>query len=276
MAHAALIPLSRRGSLLRCGVASLCLAGLTYTASVQAQAAGGEHALEILKGMSDFMTSQRNVAGEFDIDIDVITPEIEKIQFTSAGNVVLARPNQIHVIRKGGHIDLNLISDGSTVTLIDSAGSYAQMKSPGTIEQVMTSLRKDYGIEVPLTDVVLANSFDALMAGVRSVKYIGTDTLDGVECEHLWFRNVDTDWQLWVRKGDRPFPCRYIISSKTIAASPQYTIRYRNWTSGEPAPATAFTFTPSNSSKLVAFDKISSSAGLLSATATAPEITGGP
>ena len=253
-----------------------CAAALLCTTAAQAQSSSAERALQVLKSMSDFMTGQRSVTGEFEVDIDVITPDIEKIQFTSSGSLVLARPDRIHVIRKGGHIDLNLISDGRTVTLIDSAGSYAQIKSPGTIEQVMTSLRKDYGIEVPLTDVVLADSFDALMAGVRSVKYIGTEMLDGVECEHLWFRNVETDWQLWVRKGDRPFPCRYIISSKTVAASPQYTIRYRNWASGEAAPATAFTFTPSNSSKLVAFDKISSSAGLLSATTTASELTGGP
>src|ERR1039458_8809958 len=29
---------------------------------------------------------------------------------------------------------------------------------------------------------------------------------DGVECEHLAFRNNDVDWQIWIQLGSRPIP----------------------------------------------------------------------
>ena len=42
------------------------------------------------------------------------------------------------------------------------------------------------------------------MAGVLEAKHIGRGVVEGVECEHLAFRNLDTDWQIWVEVGDRP------------------------------------------------------------------------
>ena len=255
----------------------VAIAGLLLAAPAQAQLSGAERALQLVKAMSDYMTSQQSVSGRFDIDIDVVTPEIEKIQFSSTGNLVLARPDRIHVIRQGGNIDLNLFFDGKTVTLVDKGGSaYAQIASPGSIEPALKRLKAEYAVEAPVTDVLLANSFDTLMTGVRGAKYLGKEMIGGVECEHLFFRSTETDWQLWVRSGDQPIPCKYVISSKTVAASPQYTIRYHDWAFGQPAAATAFSFAPAASAKLVGFDKISSESGLLATTAAAPELTGEP
>jgi hypothetical protein len=44
------------------------------------------------------------------------------------------------------------------------------------------------------------------VAGVREAKYIGRGIIDRRECEHLAFRNHDTDWQLWVEVGEKPIP----------------------------------------------------------------------
>ena len=47
-------------------------------------------------------------------------------------------------------------------------------------------------------------------------KHIGRGVIDGVECEHLAFRNQDVDWQLWVQVGAKPIPCKYVITSKAV------------------------------------------------------------
>ena len=61
---------------------------------------------------------------------------------------------------------------------------------------------------------------------------MGRGVIDGIECEHLAFRNVDTDWQLWVEVGDPPIPRKMVITSKTTNSAPQYTLRVK---SGRPA-----------------------------------------
>ena len=82
------------------------------------------------------------------------------------------------------------------------------------------------------------------MADVLEAKYIGRGVIGAVECEHLAFRNFDTDWQLWVEVGDRPIPRKMVITSKTLNSAPQYTIRITSWKTGvEPSPD-AFSFTP--------------------------------
>ena len=40
-------------------------------------------------------------------------------------------------------------------------------------------------------------------ANVIDAKHIGRGVIDGVECEHLAFRNLDTDWQIWIEAGAR-------------------------------------------------------------------------
>src|SRR5258707_268757 len=42
-------------------------------------------ATRILKTMSDFVAKQQNVSITFDADIEVITPDVQKIQFTNSG-----------------------------------------------------------------------------------------------------------------------------------------------------------------------------------------------
>ena len=82
-------------------------------------------------------------------------------------------------------------------------------------------------------------------------KHIGLGVIDGMKCEHLAFRNHDTDWQLWVETGDRPIPRKLVITSKTMNSAPQYTIRIKSWKSGVDATSEAFTFeVPAGAEKL--------------------------
>ena len=57
----------------------------------------------------------------------------------------------------------------------------------------------------------------------------GLGVVDGVECEHLAFRGPDTDWQIWIETGAKPVPRKYVITSKTVAGAPQYTLRIKEW-----------------------------------------------
>jgi len=62
------------------------------------------------------------------------------------------------------------------------------------------------------------------MADVIESANIGKGVIDGIECDHLAFRNIDTDWQIWIEAGARPIPRKYVITSKAVAGAPQYTL----------------------------------------------------
>lgn len=204
-----------------------------------------DEALLILKEMSNYIGSQQTIELTYDSDIEVITPELEKIQFTSSGEALLNRPDKLHAHRLGGYSDVELYFDGATVSIDSrSADGYAQFQAPGTIDHLIHALREGHGVALPGADLLLSNSYDTLIADVLEAKYMGRGVIAGVECEHLAFRNFDTDWQLWVEVGKRPIPRKMVITSKTVNSAPQYTVRITSWkTDIEPGPG-AFSFTP--------------------------------
>jgi len=211
-----------------------------------ARAEPQENAAEtILKAMTNYVSSQKTIEMTFDSDIEVITPQLEKIQFTNSGEMLLSRPDKLRAHRQGGYADVALFFDGKTVSILDKHNNgYAQFDAPGSVDQLVEALRAGHGISMPGGDFLLTNSYDVLMAGVLEAKYIGHGVIDGLECEHLAFRNHDTDWQLWVETGKRPIPRKLVITSKDINSAPQYTVRIKSWkTDVEPA-SDAFTFAP--------------------------------
>ena len=199
----------------------------------------------ILKAMSDYVGSRKSIQLAFDSDIEIITPQLEKIQFTNSGEALVSRPDKLRAHRVGGYADVALFFDGKTVSIYGKhLNGYAQFDAPGTVDGLIEILRQGHGIALPGSDLLLSNSYDRLVAGVQEAKHIGRGVIDGVECEHLAFRNFDTDWQLWVEVGKRPIPRKLVITSKTLNSAPQYTLRVKKWKTGIEPLTDAFAFTP--------------------------------
>ena len=147
---------------------------------------------------------------------------------------------------------MELVFDGKTATLYGkNLNAYAQADAPGSIDQLIEKLRTDLNADLPGADLLLAGSFDTMMADVIDGKHIGRGVVDGVECEHLAFRNLETDWQIWIEVGARPIPHKYVITSKTVAGAPQYTLVIKNWKTDVQPGAEAFAFKPSGDAKKV-------------------------
>lgn len=214
--------------------------------------AADDNAKTILKAMTDYVAGQKTISVAIDTDIEVITSDLQKIQFTSSGQLLLSRPDKLRASRIGGYADVELVFDGKTVTLHGKhLNAYAQVESPGSTDQLFGRLRGEFGFEAPGADLLLTGAYDALMQDVVLAQYIGREVIDGVECEHLAFRNVDTDWQLWVEMGSRPIPRKYVITNKSVTGGPQYTLRIKEWKTDPKIEANTFAFTaPAGSKKL--------------------------
>ena len=212
------------------------------TPGAQAEESGAK---AMLKAMADYVGNQQTIELTFDSDIEVITPELEKIQFTNSGEALLSRPDKLRAHRMGGYSDVALFYDGKTASIYGkSVNAYAQFDAPGTVDQLIAALRAGHGVALPGADLLQSGAYEILVAGVLEAKHIGRGVIDGRECEHLAFRNADTDWQLWVEVGERPVPRKLVITSKTVNSAPQYTLRVKSWKTGVQPAADAFTFAP--------------------------------
>lgn len=227
------------------GAGRLALLAGFMAAAAPAARADEDGALRILKAMADHVSSQPSLVLKYDSDMEVVTQALEKIQFSASGEVTLQRPDKFRISRTGGYADIELMSDGSKLTLTDKDHKrFAQIPTSGSFDQVVDRLRAELMVELPGADLLLSKSYEELVADVLEAKHVGRGVVEGVECEHLAFRNADTDWQIWIEAGDRPVPRKYVITSKTVAAAPQYTLRIRDWKSGISVGPEAFTFSP--------------------------------
>jgi hypothetical protein len=220
---------------------------LTMSVALMSQAsAEGADAAGMLKAMTDYVASQKNLSITYDSDIEVITSHLQKIQFTSSGQVQLSRPDKLRATRTGGYRDVEVVFDGKLVTINDKdTKHFAQIAAEGTADHLIDVLREEHGVVAPGADLLLPNAFDVMMADVIEGEVIGKGVIDGVECDHLAFRNVDTDWQIWIESGARPIPRKYVITSKGVAEAPQYTLRIKEWKTDVPADAFVFKADPS-------------------------------
>jgi hypothetical protein len=226
-----------------------------YAFSAPFAAAQSTDPNKILKGMSDYIVGQKSFSLTYDSAVEVITPELQKLQFTSSGEVDLNRPDKLRSKRTGGFSDVETVFDGKTFTVINKDNkTFAQLDAVGTVDQLIQLLRDKYAVSTPGSDLLFSNPFDVLTENAIDAKYFGHGVIDGVKCEHLAFRGVDTDWQIWIEVGARPIPRQYVITNKAVAGGPQYTVRIKEWKAG--APSDAFTFKPPAGTTKVALEAL--------------------
>jgi hypothetical protein len=214
--------------------AAIFVVGTIETTAISAAARADEAQARILfKAMSDYLAAQRAISLEYDSYLEVITAQDQTIGLASSGTLTLNRPDKIRATRAGGFANVELVFDGKTTTFLGkNANLYAQVETPGTIDQLVDELRDKYHRPLPAADLVMSNAYDQLMPLVKNVKDLGSGVIRGIECDHLAFRMQETDVQIWIARGTTPYPCRYVITSVNVRGRPQYTVDVRTWRTG--------------------------------------------
>src|SRR5258708_22513880 len=101
-------------ALIRVSATAASMAILVASASQPARA---DDPAKILKAMADYTAGQKSISATFDSDIEVITPELQKLQFTSSGQLTLSRPDKLRIKRTGGYADPEMVFDGKKLSL---------------------------------------------------------------------------------------------------------------------------------------------------------------
>jgi len=237
-------------------ISAVALALIVGLAAPSGANADEADAKSLLKAMSDYMAAQTAISFGYDATLEVVTSDDQKLALASSGTVTLNRPDKIRATRSGGFADIEMLFDGKTLTLLGkTANLYTQIDVPGSVDHLVDELKDKYNRPLPAADLLMSNAYDELMSGVTDAKDLGSGVIDGVECDFLAFRTEEVDWQIWIAHGDRPYPCRYVITSKKIANGPQYSIQVRDWKTGGEVASDDFGFAaPANAEKIAPED----------------------
>jgi hypothetical protein len=240
MAAAELNPCSAR----RSTIVGACILALgVIAAPANAQQVDPE-ADKILHSMADYVAGLKAFTVSYDAENEVVDTDGQKLQYSASGSVAVERPGGLKISRKGSFVDAVLTFDGKTISIYDEkANAYGQLESPGpTIDDAVGEVRAATGFDASGADLFAADSYAVLTEDVTKGVHVGTGLVDGVECDHLAFRNPRVDWQIWVQKGEQPLPLKYVITSKWVTGAPQYSVRLSDWNVAPQIDAAQFTF----------------------------------
>src|SRR5215470_20447345 len=77
-------------------------AALAGMAAITAGRADEADAKRLLKAMSDYLAAQKAISFDYDVSLELVSTQQQKIALVSSGTLTLNRPDKLHLTRTGG------------------------------------------------------------------------------------------------------------------------------------------------------------------------------
>jgi len=235
--------------------ASMALIGLLLTSGASADELEPK-ALNALEQMGGYLRSLAQFRIEADSRTDQVLENGQVIEFRHHTRLQAKRPDKLQVSVESDGKRRSLFYNGKRFTLFDSrSGYFASQDAPADISALLDQLSERYGIELPLADLFRWNPDTAKAVGLSSALLIGPESLEGKACDHYAFRQPDIDWQLWIRQGPQPVPCRLVISRRDTAEQPRHSVDYQ-WQLSPTLSPDDFEFIPPTGARAVPLQQL--------------------
>lgn len=226
-----------------CGMPATPMAQVGTRAAGPAEAVLDADTRGVLAALSHNLEGLERFSVEYAAVDEVITNDGDRLQFLHSGTILVQRPGRLQAVRRGAAGEARIVLDGAHLWLFGQEPN-AYVRIPAASIAAAIDAVRDLGADTPGADLLAPNPFAPETSDIVRGVHIGMTSIDGAEVHHLAFRGAQVDWQLWVTSGDRPLPLRYVVTAKTVAGMPQYTLQLRNWNLAPPGDAAQFAFTP--------------------------------
>ena len=89
-------------------------------------------AKRLFKAMSDYLGAQKAISFDYDVNLELVSTQQQKIGLASSGTATLNRPDKLHLTRTGGFANVEMVFDGKTLTLLGkNSNLYTLIEAPG-------------------------------------------------------------------------------------------------------------------------------------------------
>jgi hypothetical protein len=145
--------------------------------------------------------------------------------------VYVSRPGKAAVDVTGDNGSRRVVYDGESVWMLDRTKNlYTVVQVPNTIDAALDTLARDYGIVVPLEDLVYKDLYGRVEARVSAGQYLGLHLVDSLKCHHLAFSTDTSSFEIWIDAGEPPIPRKITIDYGKDAARSRYAAEILGWT----------------------------------------------
>lgn len=209
-----------------------------------------------MKRMTDYLASLPAFSLDTSNTLDVVLDSGQKIQFDSATSFTAKRPDKFFGKRHGDIVNQDFFYDGKNLTLVNPDSKvYAVVAAPATIDDTLDFIGNELDIVAPGGDLLHKDSFSRLTAEATSGFIVGQSVIEGKVCDHLAFRSPGVDIQVWMQTGDKPAPCKYVITTTDLPSMPQFSVTVRDFNAAPALNDSQFLYTPPQGASKIDFLK---------------------
>lgn len=199
----------------------------------------------LLEAAGDYLASASEFSVQAEITFEEFLNSRQKVQLSRTVEIMVRRPDRLRAEIVDDKGQRRLFFDGKTVSLHNlDQNVYATVEQPGTIEQMIDSLRERYGMAAPLADILVSDPHANYRENATSASYLGLHVLQGVRHHHILLSNENADYQVWIEDGATPVLRKILITYADQPGTPQIEAMLTTWNFVPRLPDLAFTFAP--------------------------------
>ncbi len=153
--------------------------------------------------------------------------EMAKLNVTRS--LTVKSPDRLH-FKTTGDRDLEVFYDGKSMILMSHKDKvWGQLNAPPTLTETMAKIEDHYGMPIPVGDLLGLDPKGKLRNAANTGAIEKKETVGGVECNVLAFKNPDVDWEVWIPVSGDPLPKKFHAKYKTGKKQSESTIEFSDW-----------------------------------------------
>lgn len=236
---------------------AITIVGFAVEAKSQDAGPMDEKALQVLQGMSDYLTTAKTISFRAHTFFDEVQKSGIKIKVARKVRVLIKRPNQLRAVSiSDDRAVRSAWFDGSKFTVsLAHANQYMELDFKGNTDALLDELIEKYEAQLPLADLLYSNVGQTFKESIISAQYLGMRLVKGVNSHHLSFESTGADWQIWIQADASPVPRRFAITYVNRPEKPEFLAALDKWSINGTADDSQFSASVPDGAKRIKFEK---------------------
>ncbi len=210
-------------------------------------------AMALLKRMCDRLQAARTftVRGENSLELPVTGGELAT--FFTEYDIAVRRPDGLAAHRVGDLPDFRFAYDGKAMTvLVPSKKLWGSTSAPATLDAMLRAAGEQGGLNMPFDELLVADPYAAITAGVTEVVKAGQATIRGKKVEHLVLSSPELHLEYWIDPG-AALPARALVVYVDHPLRPHFLVEFTEWKLDPKLPESTFTLSKPQGGAEVSF-----------------------
>jgi hypothetical protein len=183
----------------------------------------------MLRQMSSTLAATQVFSFTADESRERVRSNGEKATERFSRRIIVRRPNALTYTDTGGRSGGAWYDGKHLVTVSDHDRIWAKGPMPASLDEAMDFVSAEYGIQLPIADLLYSSPYDALITADTTGGWVDTVQIGGRACEHLAYHHPVVDWEIWLTQDERYLPCQLQITYKTEPGKPVTKVVFEDW-----------------------------------------------